>query len=304
LIIKNNTGDTERTLVEPTFPDNSQAFTPLTFADYVTALQAQRICIGQDAMTGMPFNQYDWQVPFVRCDVAACTVDDSSALKYCEYQIFAVAPSSSSDTGGLERANRFINYLYQEYPAIAPSAPANTLPFTFPFVQLFNSSSDLENYVKSSSYGKGDNHKVAFAVVWNGNSPTQYSYDLRQNSTMFNVPSEDARPASITTPPTTQLVDSFANDDASCPIFDGAPFLGPRGDSCTGQYLYNGMITMHNLVGDFILYDSGASESLLYKVARAAIRFVPFPTRAYEEGGFFSDINGTYQVGDPTAFGK
>jgi hypothetical protein len=81
-------------------------------------------------------------------------------------------------------------------------------------------------------------------------------------------------------------VDEFSPNDNSCPIFDGAPFLGRRQGSCTGQYLYNGVITIQKLVGDFILADSGTNV----RVADHGIRFVPFPTKEYEEGGFFADI--------------
>jgi hypothetical protein len=53
--------------------------------------------------------------------------------------------------------------------------------------------------------------------------------------------------------------------------------------------LYNGIITIQKLVGDFILKDSGANV----QVADHGVRFVPFPTKEYEDGGFFAEIAGT-----------
>jgi hypothetical protein len=293
LIVKNNVGNQERTLVEPTFPDNSDAFTPLAFADYVTALQAQRVCEGPSALSGMPGNQTDWQIPFVLCDVRGCTEDNvgESGLEYCEYQIMGVAPSTETDAGGKARSEQFRDYIHRMYPAVDPAGSAD-LPFDHDFVKVFASSKDIENYVKSAEYGKAGNPKLTFAIVWEGNDANSYKYSLRQNSTIFNVPREDARPASLTTPPTTELLDSFAVDDRSCPEFDGAPLLGVKGQSCTGKYLYNALIPMHQLVNDFILDDSGAAATGAY-VARNGVRFAPFPTRQYYEGGIFDSFSGT-----------
>ena len=63
------------------------------------------------------------------------------------------------------------------------------------------------------------------------------------------------------------------------------------------QYMYNGILTIQNLVGDFILEDSGATTiKPSSRVATNGVRFVPFPTRQYEEGGFFSQIGSTLVV--------
>jgi hypothetical protein len=63
------------------FPANEDVFTPFTFDDYVTALQAKRVCEGQSVtdpstnidyayfdITGMPMQAYSWQVPMIKCD--------------------------------------------------------------------------------------------------------------------------------------------------------------------------------------------------------------------------------------------
>lgn len=63
---------------------------------------------------------------------------------------------------------------------------------------------------------------------------------------------------------------------------------GPLSGSCTGAYVYNGVLTFQRLVGDFILSATGASAS--YPVAEAGVRFVQFPTPEFEDAGFFADI--------------
>jgi hypothetical protein len=295
LMIKNNVGESylEQDVVEPSFPNNSMAFTPLAFADYVTALQAHRVCEGVGAITGMPNDQYDWQIPFVRCDSAKCRdhMLGQSALPFCEYQALAVAPSSATDVGGKIRSEEFRDYIHRFYPFVDPTINISR-PFSFPFVKLFNSSDDIDTYVESKNYGDLINPKLAFAVVWDGNDVSNYKYTLRQNSTMYNVPIEESRPAALTTPPTTQLFDSYARNDESCPMFPTGPFLGRRGQSCTGQYLYNGLIPIHQLVTDFVLDNSGAAANNVF-VARNGVRFVPFPTQRYEEGGVYSNFSGT-----------
>jgi hypothetical protein len=295
LMIKNNVGESylEQDVIEPTFPSNSEAFTPLAFADYVTALQAQRVCEGAGAITGMPNGQYDWQVPFVRCDSTKCTENTKgqSALPFCEYHALAIAASSAADKGGKLRSEKFRDYIHRVYPFVDPSVNISR-PFSFPFVKMFDSSKDLDSYVESKNYEDFSNPKIAFAVVWDGNDVANYQYSLRQNSTMYNVPNEESRPAALTTPPTTQKFDSYARNDESCPIFNNAPSLGRRGLSCTGQYLYNGLIPIHQLVNDFILEDSGAAAKNAF-VARNGVRFVPFPTRRYEDGGVYSNFSGT-----------
>ena len=68
--------------VAASFPGNDDVFTPFTFDDYVTALQAKRVCVAQTVLdpsngfeeidyfdiTGMPMQGYSWQVPMVKCD--------------------------------------------------------------------------------------------------------------------------------------------------------------------------------------------------------------------------------------------
>lgn len=278
-----------------TIPNASEAFIPLTFGDYVTALQANRTCYrisqgrykGLLGITGMPNGQYDWQVPFVRCNDMQCKSVGQDAQPFCEYLILGVA---AEDAASRDRALRFINWIYQQYP-ILTSKDNKTLPFRFDFVQLFDNRRAMDEYIEAADYGTALKPKLALGVIWaGGNTTRHYQYYLRQNATLFNVPAEQDHPAARTTPDTTRKFDAAARDDEWCELAYGAPFMGHMQLSCTGQYLYNGVLTLQNLIGKFILQDSGAWQR--FPIAEAGIAFVPFPAGAYEEGGFFSNLGG------------
>ena len=137
--IKKAIGDTDGEIVDAVFPQNENAFVPLSFKDYLTALQAQRICIGPNSegeyeITGMNRRSFDWQVPFVRCDTFNCLENFTDAQNYCEYSILAL---SGTNTGGIERAETFRTWLHTKYPATMNEN--GTLPYDFDFVQIFQS---------------------------------------------------------------------------------------------------------------------------------------------------------------------
>ena len=225
--------------------------------------------------------------PTVLCDHRKCQAPGDDASTFCEYSTLAV---TGTNDFAKQRAKDFTTWLYDTYPAISPSS--TTKKFTHDFVQYFESEGDLIGYVKSSDYGESDYPKVAMAIVfdYDENNPEQFIYRLRQNSTNFNNPDSDARPGARTTPPTNRLFNSYAKDDFNCPQDEngGVPDQGLLQLSCTGQYLYNGVLTFQRLVGDYILNVTEAAES--YPVSRSGARFVPFPTPAYIDEGFFADI--------------
>jgi hypothetical protein len=275
-------------------------YRPLSFLDFVTTFISAKKCIPTTQygveflderayaleITGLPVQGYDWQNPFVRCDNYQCTEEGQDAQPFCEYSFFAVAPKDGGDAESLARGKAFVDWIYDTYPQLT----SDEMPFDYDFVQLFSSESELESYVTSKDYGNPGFPKVAMGVIWDGGQQNNYQYSLRQNSTGYNVPANYGRPGALTTPDTSRVFDAYAPNDDSCPIYDGAPFMGPRQGSCTGQYLYNGVITIQKLVGDFILHDSGSNV----KVADHGIRLVPFPTKEYEDGGFFSEVSGTH----------
>ena len=287
-------------------PNASEVFIPLTFGDYVTALQAKRQCYtipkgrykGLLGITGMPNGQYDWQVPFVRCNDMQCQFPGQDAQPFCEYLILGIAPQEANDAASRQRAVRFRDWIWEQYPVLLRhrreiSKYGNTtLPFRFDFVQLFDSRNDMDDYIRALDYGTSAKPKLALGVLWaGGNATDRYQYYLRQNATLFNVPAEQDHPAARTTPDTKRMFDAHAKDDEWCEMAYGAPFLGDRQYSCTGQYLYNGVLTLQNLIGKFILQDSGAWQT--FPVAEAGVAFVPFPSPAYKDGGFFSNLAGT-----------
>ena len=264
-------------------------------------------------ISGIYGQGYHWQVPFVKCDSRLCTEDNQDAYTLCEYHALGIAPLLETDEIGKQQANEFRNYIYERYPQLLRISNGNdnqddndnegsrNMPFNFDFIQMFNSDKDIEKYVSSNNYKP----KLALAVIFDGISdyPTiNYNYKIRLNSTNFNSPEDEARPAIPTTPPTNIKLDTYAvNDDStSCGLLDGTSFLGPYQNSCTGQYIYNGALIIQRLVNDFIIHTTqqeqqqqGAAndeDSAYYYVSEHGVQYAPFPTKEYEENGFYAAI--------------
>jgi hypothetical protein len=307
VLIKMSVEDSESfapVTVPDSFPTNSDSLKLFSFTDYVTTLQAERKCVaspsipwrsssdGDDSslsITGIFNKGYNWQVPFVKCDSRLCREDGQDAFPLCEFLALGVAPSSEDDALGLVQAEAFRDYIYNRYPVLVDD---EAMPFDFEFVQMFESDQAVEQFVQSETYGS--DFKLAMAVIFDGASdPTiNYNYKLRVNSTGFNSPEDEGRPATTTTPPTDQLFETFARTDLeSCPdIVGGTPDLGPYTRSCTGRYTYNGALTIQRLVHDFIISESGARDSGYY-VAENGVQFVAFPFKSYVENGFYAQIS-------------
>eukprot|EP00978_Attheya_sp_CCMP212_P013362 scaffold33622_cov51-Attheya_sp.AAC.3 len=291
LAIKASVSDTDgfgQEVIEPDFPD--QTVIPLSFADYVKALQVERVCLVDEndefTISGLPYEGYGWTVPFVRCDARQCKENLESAILFCEFPLLAVASSEASADA---RVEKFVAYLESSYPIIFN---ASAMPNNSSFLKQFDSQTEMEQYVKAGSYGNRENPKIGVGIVFaGGTSDTEYPYSIRVNSTGFNAPEGGARPTAQTTPPTNRLLNSFAkNDFSSCsPSEGGNPTLGPFEESCTGQYIYNGAITIQRLVDDFIIEDTGAKDAG-WSVASNGVTFAPFPTRKYTEDGFYAAI--------------
>jgi ATP-binding cassette, subfamily A (ABC1), member 3 len=318
-----NAGDADAELIGATFPDDSQAWTPLSFNDYLTAIQAKRICmldsnldpsfqdildefgggtlppgVSNETFNGINAGNvtenarsfiisgyqslgYNWQVPLVKCDSRVCKVDGQDASSTaCEYNIIGVA-------GEPNRVLNFLSWLEIKYPVLANRS---AFPFQYNLVKSFESSEEMDTYVKSSTYGVfPDYPKLAMGIVFNGNDPNVYDYTIRQNSTNFNAPESEGRPATLTSPDTSFTLNEFAKkDDDSCPTIGGTPSQGPFDTSCTGQYMYNGILTFQRLLHDFILDQTGASNTS--SLREGAIQFVSFPTPSYRDSGFYATL--------------
>ena len=283
ILIKNPAEDSvfiKPQIIPANFPTSDDTITPLSFTDYITALQAQRVCLAgkgrRGKISGITNN---WAVPFVHCDQRLCPFRDADGIPYCEYRSLGLAPIN-------EHTQAFADWIVSTNPALASQ---DSLPFNFSFIQMFNSSEDMDLYVKSDDYGTSENPKIGAAIVINSGKPS-YSYTIRVNSTNFNLPHREARPAALTTPPTTRHFDTFAKTPGVvCMADPGSPQLGDNGDTCTGKYVYNGAITLQRLVDDWIINDTGA-EALGNKVAENGVSFVTFPTEEYTIDGFYSII--------------
>lgn len=295
--IKSTVGNTDADEVPAVLPDDSHVYRPLSFGDYVTALKAERRCIPPregkgPSITGIFDQGTDWQVPMIKCDSRKC-VSDEDARAYCEYAIVAVAASSEDDQGGMERRDAFVEWLFARYPDLQDTSKMP--PVGYDMVQVLTTL-DMDAYVTHSDYGSLGMPKIAMGIVFEGDDATNYKYQLRQNSTNLNSPEAQVLAGTSTTtstPDTGRLFRSFAkDDDHSCIPIEGTAEQGHLEDSCTGQYLYNGILTFQRLIHDFILADSGA-EDKGYRVGEAGVAFAPFPSKAYREAGFFGDISGT-----------
>jgi hypothetical protein len=293
--------------VAASFPNNDNTTIPYSFNDYLTAIQAKRECFQVPGMpnfiiTGMDFFtfkdedfQYDtWlQIPFIKCDPDGCQrTGDDAATQFCEYQILALAPQDVSTTNGLARANSFRDFIYNKYPVLNDRT---SLPFDYDFVQTFDSEAEIESYVKSRDYGTTGSPKIALAVVFPDSSGEKdYAYKIRVNSTNSNGPERNIdRKGMITTPPTGRLFNDYARVDESCPLEQGAATIGDREASCTVQYIYNGVLVIQRLLGDWIMNETGTT-ALGYGVAEHGVQFVSFPTLEYTYEGFYELIAGEF----------
>jgi hypothetical protein len=157
----------------------------------------------------------------------------------------------------------------------------------------------IDEYVRSNEYGKSL-QKISMAIVFNGSDPYSYMYAIRQNSTNFNVveDQDSVKPATRTTPKSSYLyMLTAASDLETCSSLSASSGvnsgdLGVLGTSCTGQYIYNGVLAAQRVVHDFILYDT-ESAAVGYNVAEAGVQFVQFPQAEYQPSGFFTD-NGMF----------
>jgi ATP-binding cassette, subfamily A (ABC1), member 3 len=292
-------------------PSDDKAIIPFSYYDYVIALQAQRRCIQRDdnalEISGLHNYGRNWQVPFMKCDARKCKQLNEDAIQYCEYSFLAIAASTDSDIGGHTRAIQFQQYMYTTWPTLRPVSSNNTndgshdsnhasvLPFQFDFVQIFNSERAIEEYVTRNDYGTTNAPKISMGIIFYGNSTTDYKYTIRQNSTNINIPAStvEGNPVSITTPATNRLFNHYAKTDFdTCARSATDPKWGVFDDSCTGLYIYNGVIATQRLVGDFILYDTGATQNG-YRVSDGSVSLVQFPQQAFVASGFFTTVEDT-----------
>ena len=296
-------------------PGPEHTYQPMTFADTVTAVMAQKRCKwvpddniddenGDDShfeITGIDDRSKNWQIPYVRCNSQKCTEHGEDATDFCEYTLFAIAGSNPE---GTQRARQFHDWIYQRYPGLDTNERSR-------IVQWMNYTDDtlsddefptdfgkaVDAYVTSPDYGITQ-RKISLAIVFNGSDPNSYQYAIRQNSTGFNVveDQDSLKPGTRTTPKTVYRTNLFASSDLeSCSTLtasSGVNYgdLGILGTSCTGMYMYNGVLTAQRLVHDFVHYDAGNVSG--YNVAEAGVQFVQFPQENYTPTGYFTN-NGT-----------
>lgn len=241
---KKAVGDTDTfkpRVVPASYPSADDVLRGYSFLDYLTSLSAEKRCMAGWGPTGFlisGIDPYNNPVPFMRCDSRKCQSVGEDAVPHCEFSILALAPSDEDNVLAEQRVDDFMTYLGQTYPQLLD---ASNFPFGHKFIQKFTSQSVLEQYVQHSEYGVTQNMpKIAVAVVFDSKDGTvnDYSYSIRVNSTGYNSPENEGRPASPTTPSTAKLFESFAKTpQEACPLQGGTPSPGYYGYSCVGQYL-------------------------------------------------------------------
>jgi ABC-type multidrug transport system ATPase subunit len=309
--LKSTKSDGKSQLVGPLFPNDTQAKQILTFNDYMTALQVKKICVYEEKadrffISGIvPFR---WQVPLVRCDSRRCKFDGQDAsTSFCQYKTIGLS-------GPPGRVFSFLSYLETRYPILAgsigtsDSSGNNTstilnFPTNYSIFRTFDSSQAMDAYVTAPDY-LASKTKIAIGIAFNDDdddNPNVYSYTIRPNSTHVSAAENIGRPGIATTPPPEKLFRPFAkqNND-SCPLREGTPYLGPDQGSCSQLYNFNGVLTIQRLVQDYILYDVQQKQSLTLLlnnnttnftyISEAGVQFIPFPTRRFKKDGVFTTL--------------
>ena len=223
----------------------------------------------------------------MKCDRRTCKFVGDEARKYCEYAQLALAPISKDHEQGKKLVRFFGDWVMREYSGLdlVPEYSNNS------FIRYFDDSAAIDQYIRNPNYGSGEMRKIAFAILFgDGKDNFDFVYTLRANSTNFNVPENAGRPAQLTHPPTRRIFDDFAASDKACAPAPGTAAQGNFSESCTGQYIYNGAITMQRLIGDFI-HNITFSKARGFYIAEHGVSFINFPTKAYSVDGFYKTVN-------------
>jgi len=287
--------------IEAIYPQES--IKPFSFQDYVTGVISPRKCVKKPSYLSNGrrrdflfqkysiegINPYEWANPFLKCDLKNCTelgqnVKDTG----CSINVLALAPAKDSDK---QRVQDFEDYIHEMYPQIPDY---EEFGMDHSMIKIFDEPSQIDAYVKDTSYGGDEYPKIAVAVILNitddedGN--TNFAYKLRTNSTNFNSPDLAARPVMATQPNTKKKFDSFAKKARGvCSTQGGTSHIGKYEKYCTGQYMYNGALTIQRLVHDWIIFETGGKETGSY-VAENGVSFVDFPSGEYIRDGFYAQI--------------
>mmetsp|Transcript_19452 Transcript_19452/g.28094 ORF Transcript_19452/g.28094 Transcript_19452/m.28094 type:complete len:2009 (+) Transcript_19452:240-6266(+) len=275
-------------------PTTQRSLMPQSFQDYVNVIISQRRCIPDNTdgrITGFPTGN-----PFMKCSANQCPrggnkenpEDWIDADSFCEYYIFAIAPDDPADTMSVERSLSLQQYVVDLYPNITTQFPRRT---DYSFVRVFESAAAMEEYIGRDDYGLTNTvPKIGMGLVFQTSSDEKdFSYKIRQNSTWFDDPKSASRPTAPTTPDTTRLFDDFAREDSTCEGDQESVLVGIAFNSCTAQYGHNGVLTVQRLVHDWIFSVTGAKDTGNY-VAQHGVSFLPFPTPAFVQDGFYDTI--------------
>lgn len=301
-------------------PSNEQTIIPLSFSDYIVGLESEKKCVNAGLKNlkylttfGISGIEGDWSNPFVSCDARQCEYvgqDANQAIHYeegdegvggfCEYKMLALAPRN-------QKTEAFREWIYSQHEVLRPSfnstsSSSSSLPFEFEFVQIFDTETELNDYIKDPLYGTTPKPKIGGALILSSssNNDKDYNYTIRVNSTNYNKPEEARRPAAPTHPNTYKVLDTYAKSPEDvCLLQPVTSYLGKWNTYCTGQYMYNGAITLQRLIQDWILQDAisvnnnnnTSSSSSIIRVAENGVSFGTYPKKhnlSSDQEGFSS----------------
>jgi ABC-type multidrug transport system ATPase subunit len=201
---------------------------------------------------------YDSNI-FWRCPTRDCSPDA------CNKLVFAVAPSSNTDTAAAEAASA-LELRVQDLT----NSSVSTL--------LFPSEADLDAYIAQPDYAVNTTLKnIGVAVVFDSGAPN-WHYHLRVNRTVnegytYNLP------------PTTLSTDSLLKNPNDWPKVCSR---------CSGQYLQSwyqsGALAVQNLVDSFIISQAAGAPRKL------AASVVNFPSPGYTEAGFWGQAQSFFPI--------
>ena len=247
-------------------------------------VQAGNFVPSRGGMTITGMDSFAWYVPLLKCDATKCTEVGESAEPFCERKMVGL-------TGDRDRMESFLNWIVAEYPAEED----------LQVFRVFDAPEDMDAYVESRFYGRTDHDgtyypKMAMGIVLDStdDGDNVWSYQLRPNSTNFNVPvgeNDESFPGAVSMPDTSRTTDAYArSEDDACDV--GLAEVNPgTASSCVRQYEENGVLTFQRLLHDFILNQT-ATDGSSDQHRVASVSYVPFPTREYESENFFSYVAG------------
>ncbi|CAM9360676.1 unnamed protein product [Chrysoparadoxa australica] len=172
------------------------------------------------------------------------------------------APSTAAETAAVD----LLAYITAQAPTVAP------------WLRSFPSEDDVTDYVKQPDYARvAEVPSLGSAVIINeASSAAAWDYTIKTNLT-HSWNEDDNRYGSTNVPFTDQLVANKRHSN------DTGAFQGLRILPSAQSYYVSGVLSLQQLVDNFIISQEGSAGSVQYRVAN-------FPSNEYETDGFWDSV--------------